>query len=132
MPIALTLITLGLLSLATENDVDGFLDLDIELLRCETYGMVWPLAVNSARGLMSFCVSTTKQSAIACAFYNVSDRLLGVTGLRRSETTPAQQPWLRPTPARRAVPGPRSSARRQFTSNQNIYDRTACSEIACL
>jgi hypothetical protein len=33
--------------------------MDIELLRCETWGALWQLSANQCRGLLSFCISDT-------------------------------------------------------------------------
>ena len=43
----------------TETDIDGFVALDIELLQCNFFGGIWPLASNAARGMLSFCISDT-------------------------------------------------------------------------
>eukprot|EP01046_Picozoa_sp_COSAG06_P003331 COSAG06_NODE_129_length_22602_cov_7.116318_9_plen_284_part_00 len=40
-----------------EKDIDGFIDQDRELLRCETFGGIWQLAPTQCRGLLSFCIS---------------------------------------------------------------------------
>ena len=41
----------------TEGDIDGFIALDTELMRCEAFGSVLALAANRCRGLLSLCIS---------------------------------------------------------------------------
>ena len=48
----------------SQPDIDGFLALDIELLRCESYGGVWQLATNRCRGLLSFCISDCSKALL--------------------------------------------------------------------
>jgi hypothetical protein len=40
-----------------ERDIDGFLNLDIELMRCENWGSLFVMGKNSCRGMLSFCIS---------------------------------------------------------------------------
>ena len=40
-----------------EGDIDGFMSLDTELMRCEIWGSVLALASNRCRGLLSLCIS---------------------------------------------------------------------------
>jgi hypothetical protein len=48
----------------TETDIDGFVALDIELLQCNFFGGIWPLASNAARGMLSFCISDTAKQML--------------------------------------------------------------------
>jgi hypothetical protein len=40
-----------------EGDIDGFIALDTELMRCETWGSIFALAANRCSGLLSLCIS---------------------------------------------------------------------------
>jgi hypothetical protein len=40
-----------------ERDIDGFIALDTELMRCETWSAFFVMAGNRCRGLLSLCVS---------------------------------------------------------------------------
>ena len=41
----------------TEEDIDAFIALDTELMRCEVWGSVYPLISNRCRGMLSLCIS---------------------------------------------------------------------------
>ena len=40
-----------------EGDIDGFILLDIELMRCATFGSGFVMGANRCRGLLSLCIS---------------------------------------------------------------------------
>ena len=40
-----------------EGDIDGFMIIDIELMRCEVFGSMMVMATNRCRGLLSLCIS---------------------------------------------------------------------------
>ena len=40
-----------------EGDIDGFILLDIEFMRCDAWGSMFVLAANRCRGLLSLCIS---------------------------------------------------------------------------
>ena len=40
-----------------EEDIDGFILLDTELMRCDRFGSFFPIASNRCRGLLSLCIS---------------------------------------------------------------------------
>ena len=40
-----------------EGDIDGFVALNTELMRCEAFGSIFPMAANHCRGLLSLCIS---------------------------------------------------------------------------
>ena len=41
----------------TEEDIDGFLTLDIELMRCATWGGMLAISPTQCRGMLNFCIS---------------------------------------------------------------------------
>ena len=47
-----------------ESEVDGFLALDIELLRCQTFGGIWALLPSHARPLLSLCISDSTKGLL--------------------------------------------------------------------
>jgi hypothetical protein len=40
-----------------EGDIDGFLTLDVEYMRCEVWGAIFPMSSSRCRGLLSLCIS---------------------------------------------------------------------------
>ena len=43
--------------IVAEGDIDGFIALDTELMRCEVFGSAMEVASNRCRGLLSLCIS---------------------------------------------------------------------------
>lgn len=41
----------------TEDDIDGLIVLDTELMRCEAWGALFLISSNRCRGLLSLCIS---------------------------------------------------------------------------
>jgi hypothetical protein len=44
-------------SLATEKDIDGFIALDVEMMRCEVFGGAFVMVKNQCRGMLNLCIS---------------------------------------------------------------------------
>ena len=44
-------------SLVAEKDIDGFMALDVELMRCESFGGAFALIKNQCRGMLNLCIS---------------------------------------------------------------------------
>lgn len=42
---------------STEKHIDGFINLDVEMLRCKTWGGAFALCKNYCRGMLSLCIS---------------------------------------------------------------------------
>lgn len=42
---------------AAEDDIDGFIALDIELMACANFGSLIALAANTGRGMLNLCIS---------------------------------------------------------------------------
>ena len=45
------------MSVGTEDDIDGYIALDVELMVCATWGGVVALGANTGRGMLNFCIS---------------------------------------------------------------------------
>ena len=45
--------------LSPEEDVDAFTVFDKEILECQRFGGLWPLAANMGRGMLRLCISDT-------------------------------------------------------------------------
>eukprot|EP01050_Picozoa_sp_SAG11_P001848 SAG11_NODE_86_length_17300_cov_11.466717_20_plen_71_part_00 len=43
--------------LFAESDIDNYVRIETELLRCESWGNLWQLAANQCRGMLSLCIS---------------------------------------------------------------------------
>ena len=43
--------------LLAEKDIDGFMALDVELMRCESWGGAFALIKNQCRGMLNLCIS---------------------------------------------------------------------------
>jgi hypothetical protein len=43
--------------LVAENDIDGFIALDVEMMRCDSFGGAFVLVKNQCRGLLNLCIS---------------------------------------------------------------------------
>ena len=50
--------------LLPEGDIDGFLILDIEIMRCNAFGSAFPLPASRCRGLLSLCISDTAKQLL--------------------------------------------------------------------
>ena len=48
----------------TEGDVDGFITLNTELMRCDVWGAAFTMASNQCRGLLSLCISDTAKQML--------------------------------------------------------------------
>jgi len=44
-------------SLVAEKDIDGFMALDVELMRCGSWGGILALVKNQCRGMLNLCIS---------------------------------------------------------------------------
>ena len=44
-------------SLVAEKDIDGFMALDVELMRCNAFGSIFALIKNQCRGMLNLCIS---------------------------------------------------------------------------
>ena len=48
----------------TEGDIDGFIALNTELMRCESWGSIMVLTNNRCRGMLSLCISDTAKQML--------------------------------------------------------------------
>eukprot|EP01046_Picozoa_sp_COSAG06_P006980 COSAG06_NODE_335_length_17284_cov_12.707594_2_plen_130_part_00 len=56
--------TIILCASCAEGNIDGFILLDIEFLRCETFGGLWEMVGNQCRGLLNCCISDTAKQLL--------------------------------------------------------------------
>ena len=44
-------------SLVAEKDIDGFVALDVEMMRCESWGAAFAVTKHQCRGMLNLCIS---------------------------------------------------------------------------
>ena len=44
-------------SLVAEKDIDGFVALDVEMMRCESFGGIFAVTKHQCRGMLNLCIS---------------------------------------------------------------------------